>query len=117
MVTGITVGGPGTAGWPPYLIAGRQITRGHYEAVADIAAGFKLGDSLQIRRNHYTVVGLTRRMVSSNGDPMVFIPLKDAQEAQRFGRPGRRISGARSAAKNSRSGPMSRTWRARNAAM
>ena len=82
MVTGITAGGPGTAGWPPYLIAGRQITRGHYEAVADIAAGFKLDDSLQIRRNHYTVVGLTRRMVSSNGDPMVFIPLKDAQEAQ-----------------------------------
>jgi putative ABC transport system permease protein len=28
------------------------------------------------------VVGLTRRMVSSGGDPMVFIPLKDAQEAQ-----------------------------------
>jgi putative ABC transport system permease protein len=28
------------------------------------------------------VVGLTRRMVSSGGDPMVFVPLKDAQEAQ-----------------------------------
>src|SRR2546427_790940 len=39
-------------------------------------------DRLAIRRNHYTVVGLTRRMVSSSGDPMVFIPLKDAQEAQ-----------------------------------
>ena len=37
---------------------------------------------MQIRRSHYTVVGLTRRMVSSSGDPMVFIPLKDAQEAQ-----------------------------------
>lgn len=82
MVTGITAGEPGTPGWPPYLVAGRQITRGHYEAVADIASGFKLGDHLQIRRNHYTVVGLTRRMVSSGGDPMVFIPLKDAQEAQ-----------------------------------
>jgi putative ABC transport system permease protein len=82
MVTGITAGEPGTPGWPPYLVAGRQITRGHYEAVADVATGFKLGDRLQIRRNHYTVVGLTRRMVSSGGDPMVFIPLKDAQEAQ-----------------------------------
>jgi putative ABC transport system permease protein len=82
MVTGVTAGEPGTPGWPPYLVAGRQITRGHYEAVADIASGFKLGDHLQIRRNHYTVVGLTRRMVSSNGDPMIFIPLKDAQEAQ-----------------------------------
>lgn len=82
MITGITAGEPGTPGWPPHLVAGRQITRGHYEAVADIATRFKLGDRLQIRRNHYTVVGLTKRMVSSNGDPMVFIPLKDAQEAQ-----------------------------------
>lgn len=82
MVTGVTSGEPGTPGWPPYLVAGRQITRSHYEAVADIASGFKLGERIQIRRNHYTVVGLTRRMVSSNGDPMVFIPLKDAQEAQ-----------------------------------
>ncbi|WP_404302229.1 ABC transporter permease [Alicycliphilus denitrificans] len=82
MVVGVTAGGPGMPGWPPQLMAGRQITRGHYEAVADAAAGVRLGDLLKIRRNHYTVVGLTRRMVSSSGDPMVFIPLKDAQEAQ-----------------------------------
>jgi len=82
MVTGVMVGKPGTPGWPPYLVAGRQITRGHYESVADIASGFKLGDRLRIRRTQYTVVGLTRRMVSSGGDPMIFIPLKDAQEAQ-----------------------------------
>jgi putative ABC transport system permease protein len=83
MVVGIAPGQPGmTPGWPPYLVAGRQITRGHYEAVADIASGFKLGDRIGVRRNNYTVVGLTRRMVSSSGDPMVFIPLKDAQEAQ-----------------------------------
>ena len=83
MVVGIAPGGDGTsAGWPPHLIAGRQITRSHYEAVADVATGFTPGDRLTIRRNQYTVVGLTRRMVSSSGDPMVFIPLKDAQEAQ-----------------------------------
>ena len=82
MITGVSPGGPGTPGWPPYLVAGRHITRSHYEAVADIAAGFELGDRIQIRRNRYTVVGLTRRMVSSGGDPIIFIPLKDAQEAQ-----------------------------------
>ncbi|HEU4844985.1 MAG TPA: ABC transporter permease [Burkholderiaceae bacterium] len=83
MVVGVAPGAPGAApGWPPYLVAGRQITRGHYEAVADLATGFRPGDRLTIRRNHYTVVGLTRRMVSSGGDPMIFIPLKDAQEAQ-----------------------------------
>ena len=83
MVVGIAPGLPGsTPGWPPYLIAGRQLTRGHYEAVADIASGFALGDHISIRRHQYTVVGLTRRMVSSSGDPMIFIPLKDAQQAQ-----------------------------------
>ena len=83
LIVGIAPGELGdTPGWPPYLVAGRQITRSHYEAVVDIASKFKLGDRLTIRRNQYTVVGLTRRMVSSSGDPMVFIPLKDAQEAQ-----------------------------------
>ncbi len=82
MVVGVAPGAADTPGWPPFLVAGRQITRGHYEAVADTATGFRLGDRITIRRNQYSVVGLTRRMVSSNGDPMVFIPLKDAQEAQ-----------------------------------
>jgi putative ABC transport system permease protein len=82
MVVGITPDGAGHPGQPGYLVQGRHLTRGHYEAVADIAAGFALGERIHIRRNVYTVVGLTRRMVSSGGDPMVFIPIKDAQEAQ-----------------------------------
>lgn len=82
MVVGVVPGGPGEPGQPGYLVAGRQITRSHYEAVADVSTKFKIGERIQIRRNRYTVVGLTRRMVSSSGDPMVFIPLKDAQEAQ-----------------------------------
>jgi putative ABC transport system permease protein len=35
------------ARWPGYLVAGRHITRGHYEAVADIATGFALGDRIR----------------------------------------------------------------------
>ncbi|MBK9684662.1 MAG: ABC transporter permease [Betaproteobacteria bacterium] len=73
---------PGQPGAPGFLVAGRHVTRSHYEAVADVATGFSLGERIRIRRHDYTVVGLTRRMVSSGGDPMVFIPLKDAQEAQ-----------------------------------
>ena len=82
MVVGVIPGGPGEPGQPGYLIAGRQITRGHYEAVADVSTKFQLGERIRIRRNIYKIVGLTRRMVSSGGDPMIFIPLKDAQEAQ-----------------------------------
>ncbi|MEW6589525.1 MAG: ABC transporter permease, partial [Pseudomonadota bacterium] len=73
---------PGKPGGPAFLVAGRPIERAHYEAVADAKTGFAVGDVVRIRRNDYTVVGLTRRMVSSGGDPMLFIPLKDAQEAQ-----------------------------------
>lgn len=79
MLTGIEAGGPGT---PAYLIAGRPIAQSHYEALADIKAGFALGEQIQIRRHRYTVVGMTRRMVSSSGDPMIFVPLQDAQEVQ-----------------------------------
>ncbi|HCY15380.1 MAG: ABC transporter permease [Curvibacter sp. GWA2_64_110] len=79
MVVGIV---PGQPGEPGYLVAGRHLTRNHYEAVADVKTGFRLGDQIRIRRHDYRVVGLTQRMVSSGGDPMVFIPLADAQEAQ-----------------------------------
>ena len=73
---------PGRPGEPPLLVSGRPITRAHYEAIADVKTGFRVGDTIRIRRNDYTVVGLTRRMVSVSGDPMVFIPLRDAQQAQ-----------------------------------
>lgn len=73
---------PSQPGQPLYLSQGRFITRSHYEAIADVKTGFKIGERIKIRRHEYTVVGLTRRMVSSGGDPMLFIPLKDAQEAQ-----------------------------------
>lgn len=79
MVVGIETTGPGG---PTHLVAGRHIDRSHYEAVADLKTGYVVGDRIHIRRQTFTVVGLTRRAVSSGGDPMVFVPLKDAQEAQ-----------------------------------
>jgi len=82
MVVGIVTASHGQPGQPEFLLAGRHITRNHYEAVADIKTGFNIGDEVQIRRHTYKIVGLTKRMVSSGGDPMLFIPIKDAQEAQ-----------------------------------
>ena len=73
---------PGQPGEPSHLVAGRRTSRSHYEALADVRTGFRLGERIRIRRHIYTVVGLTRRTVSSGGDPMVFIALKDAQQAQ-----------------------------------
>ncbi len=64
MVVGIQ---PGEPGEPRYLIAGRQLERAHYEAVADAQTGLRIGDRIRIRRHDYAVVGLTRRMVSASG--------------------------------------------------
>ncbi|CAN5404718.1 ABC transporter permease [soil metagenome] len=82
MVVGTEMAEPGTPGQPTHLVAGRQIVRGHYEAVADAKTGFAIGDRVKVRRNNYRIVGLTSRMVSSGGDPMLFLSLKDAQQAQ-----------------------------------
>ncbi|MBS4097711.1 MAG: ABC transporter permease, partial [Sulfuricella sp.] len=60
---------PGRLGEPRYLVAGRPVQRSHYEAVADVKTGFQSGDVIRIRRHDYTVAGLTKRMVSSGGDP------------------------------------------------
>ncbi len=79
MLVGFERGRPGE---PAFLVAGRPVSRSHYEAVADEKAGFRVGERVRIRRHEYEVVGLTRRMVSASGDPMVFVPLKDAQEVQ-----------------------------------
>ena len=73
---------PGALGEAAQVIAGRPLLRSHYEAVADEKAGLALGDTVRIRRHDYAVVGLARRATSSSGDPMIYIPLKDAQEVQ-----------------------------------
>ena len=69
-------------GEPPYLVSGRPILQSRYEAIADIKSGFRLGDKIGIRRTELTVVGLTKGMVSSGGDPVVFVAMKDAQDIQ-----------------------------------
>jgi len=79
MVAGFETGKPGE---PAFLVEGRPVARAHYEAIADVQTGFRIGERIRIRRKDYTVVGLTRRMVTFGGDPMLFIPLRDAQEAQ-----------------------------------
>ncbi len=67
---------------PIPLVAGRPIMSSHYEIVADERAGFKLGEFIPIHRHNFRIVGITTGMRSPSGDPMLFLPLKDAQEIQ-----------------------------------
>jgi len=67
---------------PKRLIIGRDLQRSHYEMVVTDKTGFKLGDIIHLGRDDYKVVGITHGTVSSGGDPLVYISLKDAQELQ-----------------------------------
>jgi len=67
---------------PLRLVDGRDLQHSHYEMVVSDDLGFVVGDRIPLGRNIYTVVGLTHGTVSSGGDPLVYISLKDAQELQ-----------------------------------
>lgn len=64
------------------LIAGRTIRKDHYEIVVTDKTGFGLDDKIKIGRHFYKVVGITHGTVSSGGDPLVYVSLKDAQQIQ-----------------------------------
>lgn len=70
---------PGRLGGPPSLIAGREIEADNYELVADVRAGFQVGERVRLKYHDYTVVGLTRNMVGFTADPVLYTTLKEAQ--------------------------------------
>ena len=72
----------GGIGGPPVIVAGRTITKKHYEIVADRKSGYAVGDTIHLGLEDYTVVGLTQGMTSPSGDPAAFISLADAQVIQ-----------------------------------
>lgn len=69
----------GKIGGPPMIVAGRGILAGHYEIVADVKTGFRLGQRVRLGNFDYTVVGLTRNMVGFTADPVIYTTLVDAQ--------------------------------------
>ncbi|MDA8249811.1 MAG: ABC transporter permease [Rhodospirillales bacterium] len=75
---------PGRPGGPANLVAGHGLTESHYQIVVDVSSGLRLGEIVPLGpyRDPYTVVGLTRGMVSSSGDPVAWVALLDAQALQ-----------------------------------
>jgi putative ABC transport system permease protein len=69
-------------GGPRRIVAGRGIAQARYEMVADQKLKLPLGTTLHLGLHDYTVVGLTRGVVGSGGDPVAFFSLADAQEIQ-----------------------------------
>jgi putative ABC transport system permease protein len=69
------------------LVAGRPLAQAHFEVIVDRSLNLPLGENVRLGKETYTVVGLTRGMTSSAGDPMAFFTLRDAQAVQ-FDLPG-----------------------------
>lgn len=72
------------------LIAGRPLGQAHYEMIADASLELALGEKLTLGKDTYTVVGVTKGMVSSGGDGIAFFTTQDAQAIQ-FDLPGEAI--------------------------
>jgi|SRR5579859_644001 len=72
----------GGIGGPRAVVAGRGITKKHYEIVVDGKSGYAVGDTIRLGLEDYTVVGLTQGMPSPSGDPAAFVSLADAQIIQ-----------------------------------
>jgi len=66
-------------GGPPMIVAGRGIEASHYEVVADVKTGLKVGEIIRMRGFDYKVVGLTKNIVGFNADPVIYARLVDAQ--------------------------------------
>lgn len=73
---------PGRPGGPVQIAVGREIMRSHYELIADRQTGLKVGETVRLGRNDYTVVGETRGVVTLSGDSIVYVTLRDAQQLQ-----------------------------------
>lgn len=90
---------PGRPGGPTALVAGRGLGGARFELVADQRTGLALGAALTLGTDRYRVVGLTRGLVASGGDPLVFATLRDSQVMQfRLSPPAARRAGAAGAA-------------------
>jgi len=97
---------------PRRLIAGRSLRREHYEIVVSDKTGYGVGESIRLRRHDYRVVGVTHGTVSSGGEPLVYLSLKDAQELQ-FSYSNSRIRSDRARGLKSTESPMVNTVVAR----
>lgn len=73
---------PGLPGGPSAIAQGRGLGGARYEMVADRRAGLIPGATVLLGGDRYRVVGTTSGLVSSGGDPLGFIHLRDSQELQ-----------------------------------
>ncbi len=73
---------PGRPGGPARVVQGRGLGGARREMVVDRRSGLAPGATVLLGGDRYLVVGTTTGLVSSGGDPLGFIHLRDSQELQ-----------------------------------
>lgn len=58
---------------------GRPLVQAHGELIADASLGVVVGEVLHLGRDDYRVVGLTKQILASGGDAVVFATVADTQ--------------------------------------
>lgn len=61
------------------LVSGRPLGQSHGELIVDTSLGVGVGDRVHLATEDFAVVGLTRQVLASSGDPVVFATTADAQ--------------------------------------
>jgi putative ABC transport system permease protein len=61
------------------ITQGHAITQAHGEVIADASLGVPIGEVVHLGRDDYRVVGITRQLLASSGDAVVFATVADTQ--------------------------------------
>ena len=75
----VGVGWPDDRGAAFPLVAGRALDQSHGELIADASLGLPIGSTLELGDDEYRVVGLTKQLLTSSGDPVLIATRADAQ--------------------------------------
>jgi len=67
--------------WIP-LVSGRGLGQSRFEMIADESLGLPLGEQIKLGKETYTIVGISRGMISSSGDAIAFMSVVDALAVQ-----------------------------------
>jgi len=61
------------------IVQGNAIRQAHGELLADASLGLPVGEVLRLGRDDYRICGLTRQVLASGGDSVVFATIADTQ--------------------------------------
>lgn len=74
----VGLGWPDDPGLSLPLVRGRRLGQPHGEMIADASLGLRIGESLLLAGEPYTVVGLTKNALTSGGESVAFVSVADA---------------------------------------